>query len=246
MRLIAFIAKAGICSRRKAGIYIKDGKVGLCGKIVREPWYIVKDSDWISLDGKQLSIEKKVYVVVNKPRGVTATTEDRFAVKKVTELAPAKYGRLYPVGRLDKGSRGLLILTNDGDLCYKLTHPKFEVEKEYALTVSGEVDSQKLNRIKAGVEDEGDILKVKSCSIVNSKKDKTELSVTVQEGKKRHLRRLFKSVGLEVLDLKRVRIGGLELGNLREGSFRTLDKDDIYRLALASADREARCKDRKR
>ena len=232
MRLNAFIARAGYCSRRKATDFVKDGKVKVGGKVVGEPWYVVKDGDAVMVNGKLLQAEKGLYFVVNKPRGVTATVEDVHALKKITEILPKRYARLYPIGRLDKDSRGLVILTNDGDLCYQLTHPKFEIEKEYIVTVKGLLDEYSFKRMKSGVFDEGDILKVKSYSGAKKAGDHTILHVIIAEGKKRHLRRLFKTLGNPVIDLKRIRIGGLRLGELREGGFEKIDKETMYNLAL--------------
>lgn len=233
MRLNVFIAKTGLSSRRKATDLIKEGRVKVGGKVVPEPWYVIRKGDAISVNGKLLSAaEKNLYFVVNKPKGVTSTVEDAHALKKVTDILPKKYSRLYPVGRLDKNSRGLIILTNDGDLCYNLTHPKFEIEKEYAVTVKGLLDANSLKRIKDGVFSEGDVLKVKAYQGVKKCGDRTALHVVITEGKKRHLRRLFKSLGNPVIDLKRVRIGGLLLGDLREGGFAKIDEKTIYHMAL--------------
>lgn len=234
MRLNAYIAKAGFCARRKADTYIKGGEVKVSGNVVIEPWYVVKDGDKITVGGKALAAEKEAYLVVAKPKGVTATLEDRFAARKITEIVPRKFGRLYPVGRLDKDSRGLIILTNDGEFCYRLTHPKFEIEKEYIVLVEGLPADLKLADIKKGVWDEGDILKVKSCDVIGSKNEKTELSLVICEGKKRHIRRIFKHIGVKILDLKRVRIGGLKLGGMRDGSFKIMKKAEIYALALGT------------
>ena len=126
MRLNAFISNSGVTSRRKATELIKAGKVTVGGKIVSEPWYVVKDGDAIKAGGRMLRVEEKLYFIVNKPKGVTATAEDKHAEKKITDMVPGRRERLYPIGRLDKDSSGLIMLTNDGDLCYKLTHPKAE------------------------------------------------------------------------------------------------------------------------
>jgi len=232
VRLNAFISRAGYCSRRNATLFVKDGKVKVGGKVVAEPWYVVQPGDAVSVNGKLLRAENNIYFIVNKPRGVTTTVEDSHAFKKIIEIVPKRHARLYPIGRLDKDSRGLIILTNDGDLCYQLTHPKFEIEKEYVVTVSGELDEHSLKRLKAGVLDEGDILKVRSYSGLKKSGDRTTLHVVIAEGKKRHLRRLFKAVGNPVTDLKRIRIGDLRLGELKEGSFEKIDRETIYRLAL--------------
>jgi 23S rRNA pseudouridine2605 synthase len=235
MRLNAFIAKAGFTSRRKAALFIKEGSVKVGGKVVCEPWYLVKEGDAVTVNGKLLNAEKKTYFIVNKPKGVTATVEDEHALKKITEIVPKRYARLYPIGRLDKDSGGLIILTNDGDLCYQLTHPKFEVEKEYVVTVKGSLEPDVLARLKRGVFDEGDLLKVKAYSGMKKAGGNTALHVVIAEGKKRHLRRLFKSLGNPVIDLKRIRIGNLRLGDLREGSFEKIDRETIYRLAIGKS-----------
>lgn len=233
MQLNAFIAKSGLCARRKAALLIQGGRVTVNGKKVLEPWYRIQERDSVKVDGKLLDTREGIYIIVNKPKGVTVTREDRFAARKITDIIPHEYRHLYPVGRLDRDSRGLLILTNDGDLCYRLTHPKFEIEKEYRVCVKGTLEDQQLKKLKKGVRDGADTLKVKTCSIVRSGQGRTELAVIVTEGKKRHLRRLFAAIGLTVLDLKRIRIGSLELGTLREGSFKAIKKRAIYKMALS-------------
>jgi 23S rRNA pseudouridine2605 synthase len=230
-KLNVFIAKAGVCSRRKADLLIKDGKVKINGRVIVEPWTVVAAKDFVSVNGKPLRAEKQIYLIVNKPRGVTVTLEDKYAKRKITDHIPNKYGRVFPVGRLDKDTSGLIIMTNDGDLCHELTHPSFEIDKEYVATVEGALKSGSMDLMRAGVEDEGDILKVKSVSLLNRDKQKTVLKIIISEGKKRHIRRLLMQVGARVMNLKRVRIGNLELGALKEGKFRGLDKKEMYLLA---------------
>jgi 23S rRNA pseudouridine2605 synthase len=233
MNLNAYISKSGYCSRRKAALLVKEGKVTVNGKVVIEPWFEVKDADRVKVTGRTVESQRHVYIILNKPKGVTSTLEDRFAAKKITDLIPAKYGRVYPVGRLDKESRGLIVLTNDGDLCYTMTHPKFGIEKEYVVTIKGEGGPAIVKKLKKGVKDEEDILKVKDARILKSSVDKTIVRVVVCEGKKRHLRRLFMRLGLDVVDLVRVRVGGLRLGELRDGRFRITDKASLV-AALSS------------
>jgi 23S rRNA pseudouridine2605 synthase len=228
MKLNLFIAKGGYCSRRNAALLIKDGKVTVNGRAVLEPWYEVQDGDAVKADGKLLNTEKQVYILFNKPRGVTATCEDKFAEEKITDLIPKRFGRVYPVGRLDKNSRGLIILTNDGDLCHRFTHPKFEIEKEYLVTIEGDAEETIIKRLMKGVEDYGEILRVKSASIARRWLNKTQLDVIICEGKKRHLRRLFEALGYKVLDLLRIRIGRVHLGDLKEGRLKLVDKKFIY------------------
>ena len=230
MNLNAYISKSGFCSRRKAALLVKEGKVTVNGKRVIEPWLDVKDGDAVRAEGKLIGATKHVYIIINKPKGVTSTLEDKFAYKKITDLVPQKYGRVYPVGRLDRDSRGLIILTNDGDLCHKLTHPKFEIEKEYVVTVKGLAEPALLKKLKKGVMDEDEVLKVKSASLVKETGGRSAIKVVICEGKKRHLRRLFGRVGFDVVDLVRVRIGALRLGELRDGRFRVVDRKAIVTM----------------
>ncbi|MFA5146027.1 MAG: pseudouridine synthase [Candidatus Omnitrophota bacterium] len=232
MRLNAFIAKAGLCARRKAVAYIKEGRVCVGGRVVREPWHEVKEDAHVTVDGKDVGSQREAYLAFNKPKGVTVTLEDRFASRKIIDMIPKRYGRIYPVGRLDKDSRGLILLTTDGDLCHRLTHPRFEIEKEYAVSVDSAVTEDQLEQVRRGIADKGDVLNVRSCKIVRSAGGVTELEVIAAEGKKRHLRRIFKKLGLNVIDLRRVRIGGLKLDALGEGKFRELDRETVYDLTL--------------
>jgi len=220
MRLNAFIAKSGYCSRRKAVSFVKEGSVSVNGKMVREPWYELSEDDSVAICGKIVRPKKHLYLIFNKPRGVTTTLEDKYAKKKIIDFIPEYLGRVYPVGRLDKDSRGLCILTNDGNLCYKLTHPKFGVEKEYILRVKGVVDKAAMEKMTRGVREGADILKVERVTIKKRKAGETILKVIVHEGKKRHLRRLARAMGYSVIDLKRERIGNIRLGNLKEGAFK--------------------------
>lgn len=228
LRLSAFIAASGFCSRRKAAFLIKKGDVAVNGKTALQPWLEIKEEDRVEVCGRVVDFARRVYIIFNKPKGVTTTLKDKFAARKITDFIPKEYGRVYPVGRLDKDSEGLIILTNDGRLCYELTHPKFEIEKEYELWVRPSVAPEALKRMKKGVTDTGDLLKVKSATLEATENNKTKISVVVSEGKKRHLRRLFARLGLNVLSLKRVRIGGLKLGNLKEGEFKIVDKKNLH------------------
>ena len=221
MRLNKFIAKTGYCSRRQADVLIRQGKVKVGRKIVKEPWQRVKDSDLVTIENRTLRIPQNyIYLILNKPRGFVVTKKDKFAKKTIYKLLPKRFKNLFPVGRLDKDSRGLLILTNDGDFSYRYTHPKFEVEKEYILVVKGRFTEDDISRASRGVRDGKDLLRVKKTKIQRVYSDKTKLSCLVTEGKKRHLRRLFSCLGFKVLDLKRIRMGDFSLGNLKEGQFK--------------------------
>lgn len=229
MRLNRFIAKTGFCSRRKADLLIKEGKVKVNGVYIKEPWYRVEDKDRIEIDNMIIN-HKKIeykYIIINKPKGVVCTLKDRFAERKIIDLLPQSLKNLYPVGRLDKNSCGLLILTNDGDFCFRLTHPKFNIEKEYIVKIKGDFDRKMIEKAQRGVKDGKDILKVKSIKIIKKNEKGTCLRIVAVEGKKRHIRRLLKNLGVEVIELQRIRIGRLRLGNLKEGEYKILTKKPV-------------------
>ncbi len=231
MKLNLYISKSGYCSRRNAVSLIRDGRVTVNTGKVTEPWREVAVSDDVRVNGKSVKPEKWVYIIFNKPRGVTTTLDDKFAVKKVCDYIPKKFGRIFPVGRLDKDSRGLLIMTNDGDLCYRLTHPKYEVEKEYRVTVLGSVQDSMMGSMVKGIRDQGEELKVRSAQILSRTSNKTVLKIEVCEGKKRHIRRIFESLGFVVADLRRVRMANIRIGRIEEGGYRIVDRHDIYKMA---------------
>jgi pseudouridine synthase len=235
MRLSVFIAKSGYASRRKADLLIKEGKVAVNRKVIRQPFYSVNIGDAVAVEGKIIKPKDFSYVILNKPKGVTTTRQDRFASSKVIDFLAPELRSLYPVGRLDKNSTGLLILTNDGKLCYELTHPKFEIEKEYLVLVAGKIGPKECRAAKRGVVDEGERLGVKRIRVLRRGADESLCGVVVCEGKKRHLRRLFRALGLGVKALKRIRIGGLVLGALREGKYKSLNQDKIYSLVFKKA-----------
>lgn len=228
MRLNLFISKSGYCSRRKADSFIKNGEVEINGKVVEKPFYQVKEEDSVRVKGSKIDIKQRFYIVFNKPKGVTTTLNDRFAAKKVIDFFPKHCKGVYPAGRLDKDSSGMLLLTNDGDFCYKITHPKFMVEKEYLVKVEGLLQAEHCRKAREGVNSEGDLLRVKSIFILSRGREETLCKVIVGEGKKRHLRRLFKQIGFKVRELERISIGNLKLGDLAEGEYKIMDKEEIY------------------
>jgi pseudouridine synthase len=223
MKLNAFLSRNGVSSRRKAVLLIKDARVSVNGRVVKEPWLEVGPGDSVTVSGMKVQARRHVYAIINKPKGFTSTLEDPYAERRVVDLIDPKYGRIYPVGRLDKDSRGLMILTSDGDLCHKLTHPKFKIEKEYVVTIKGPADEKVLKKLMKGVMSDGDLLRVRSAHIEKSDDDRSAIKVTICEGRKRHLRRLFGCLGLDVKDLVRTRIAGLRLGDLREGRVKMLE-----------------------
>ncbi len=228
MRLNLFIAKSGYASRRKADSLIKEGKVKVNNEEAVKPFLQVDSKDKVEVEGKILRPKEHIYILFNKPKGVTTTLSDKFALKKVIDFFPKKFRGVYPVGRLDRQSCGLLILTNDGDFCYRLTHPKFSIEKEYLVELKGQISSNDCQRASNGLNLDGEHLKVKSIRILRSQENKTLSKVVISEGKKRHLRRLFKALGFPVTELKRVRVGRLVLGSLKIGNYRLIEGKKIY------------------
>jgi len=230
MRLNLFIARSGYASRRKADELVKGGQVKINNRVVTNCGYRVEPDDKVAIGSELLKIKSFVYVIFNKPCGVTTTLKDKFAKHTVVDHLPAQLGKVYPVGRLDKNSQGLLLLTNDGDLCYRISHPKFNVEKEYILEVRGNVEPGDLRKAVRGVMDGGERLRVKRVSIDGKNKEVTTLRVIVCEGRKRQLRRLFMRLGFKVVLVKRVRIGSLHLGSLKQGEFSILSREKIARI----------------
>ena len=232
MRLNVYIAKSGISSRRKADALIAGGSVSLNGVIVRQPFVCVGDSDDVAVNGLSLKQKDDIYLAFHKPAGVTSTKKDRFAKKTIVDYLPKKFQCRFPVGRLDKDSSGLLILTNDGRACYGLTHPKFMVEKEYVLLLKGMLAPADCLKAKTGVIDDGDLLKAKEIKVIRKSLNSTLCRVVVCEGKKRHLRRLFQVLGFRVLELLRVRVGAVTLGKIKPGAYHIISKQLVYKNIL--------------
>lgn len=221
-----FIASSGYCSRRKAEELIKNEKVYVNGKLA-ELGKRVDELDSVLVEGKKIKIDnKKIYIILNKPAGYVCTNKNFEGEKNIFDLVKTKEV-LHAVGRLDKNSRGLVLLTNDGGLTQKFTHPSFEHEKEYEVQVIGSRGKglDIVKKFKKGIDiGDGDgVVKAKKVGSIG--KDKFRIVLT--EGKKRQIRRMFKAVGCEVVDLVRTRIGSIKLGNLKEGVWKKLDKEDV-------------------
>ena len=229
MRLNVFIAHCGFSSRRSADELIKKGQVKVNGRVIKEPWFKVKEKDKVLVKGNWIRPKNFVYLAFYKPRGVVTTLKDKFASKTVNDyLSPSLKG-VYPVGRLDKYSEGLLLLTNDGDFCYRLTHPKFRVEKEYFLELKGKVIPSDLKKALKGVYDEGEFLKVDKIMVDERSRDRTRLRVIIREGKKRELRRIFRKLGFGIALLKRIRIANIRIGRLKPGELKVINKENAFR-----------------
>ncbi len=231
MPLNKFIAHSGVCSRRDAAEMVKLGKVKVNNVVVTDPGHKVISKDEISFNGKRLQLEKNlVYILLNKPKDYITTTEDPQGRKTVLDLIRrATPERIYPVGRLDRNTSGVLLLTNDGELSQKLTHPSNEVKKVYAVTLNKPLEKKDFDKILAGVTLEDGLASVDVLAYADSK-DKTQLGVEIHSGRNRIVRRIFESLGYDVKALDRVVFSGLTKKNVDRGKWRFLNEKEVREL----------------
>ncbi|MCB6994177.1 rRNA pseudouridine synthase [bacterium 210820-DFI.6.37] len=231
MRLNKYIAHAGIASRRKADELTINGNVKINGVAMRQPGYDVKPGDVVEVNGVTVRRqEKSEYVLLNKPTGYITSVRDDKDRPVVTELTADVDARLFPVGRLDYNTSGLLLLTNDGDLAYQLTHPKHQVPKTYRALVAGVLSKEKLARLRKGVDIGGFITSPAQVRVIRQNPRSALVEITIHEGKNRQVRKMFAAVGNRVQELQRIAIGELYLGRLKEGHYRKLTRDEIQYL----------------
>jgi len=235
-RLQKVIANSGVTSRRKAEELILNGKVKVNGKVVTELGTKVSESAEIEVNGNILSKETKVYYLLNKPRGIITSTKDEHERKTVVNLIE-ETKRIYPVGRLDYDTTGLLILTNDGELANYLMHPKNEIDKVYVAKINGMLSPKELMMLKNGVIIDG--VKTSKARVKSRKYDKASdtsiIEITIHEGKNHQVKKMFEAVNHEVLKLKRERIAFLDLTGLKSGEYRKLNPKEVAKLyALTS------------
>ena len=231
-RLQKYIARCGAASRRAAEELILAGRVKVNKTTVTELGTKVDcDNDKVFLDGKILEPEKKLYyIMLNKPKGYVATASDERGRDTVTDLVSDIDARLYPVGRLDYLSEGLLFLTNDGDFTYKMTHPTQHISKKYQVVVSGIPEFEDIKKLRCGVDIGGYITAPARVDIVHTEERTAQLNITISEGKNRQVRKMCEAVGYPVLRLRRVNIGGVSLGNLPLGKWRHLTDAELNKL----------------
>jgi 23S rRNA pseudouridine2605 synthase len=230
--IIKLLTAAGLGSRRKMTEVIKRGGVSVNGRIIEsytEP--VDPAQDIITVDGRRISTQvvPNIYLIMNKPKGIVATTQDDRGARTVIDILPEQYRhtRLYPVGRLDKDSTGLVLLTNDGNLTYRLTHPRFEQEKEYLVRIEEELTPADRTKLEQGV----DLYDGRTApAAINKAPAPYSYAVIIHEGRKHQVRRMFAALGYTVLALRRVRLGRLKLGVLAEGSVRPLTPEEIRAL----------------
>ena len=230
VRLNKYIADAGICSRRNADMYISAGNVTVNGEVMTTLGYRVKPTDEVRFDGKLLSSEKKEYILLNKPKGFITTTNDEKGRKTVMDLvANATNVRILPVGRLDRATTGLLLLTNDGELTKKLTHPTHGVRKIYHVILDRKLDYKDFMKVQDGLELEDGLIEVDEISYVNDK-PKNEIGIKIHSGRNRIVRRIFEHLGYQVEKLDRVVFAGLTKKDLPRGHWRRLTQQEVINL----------------
>lgn len=233
-RLDKYLSGNGYVSRRGVEGFLLDNEVLINGKKATEAGKRINpEKDIILINGKKTVKPSFVYFLLNKPKGTVSTSSDEKGRGTVTNLVKTKE-RVYPVGRLDQDSRGLILLTNDGDLTFRLTHPKFHIPKTYYVTVAGSVPIDKLVRLRKGIRLEEGVTSPAEVTILKSTPNDTTLRFILHEGWKRQIRRMCEAVKLKVIDLQRVSIGPLQLGNLGEGKHRNLEPKELTKLKEAS------------
>lgn len=233
-RLQKVMAHAGVASRRKSEKMIKDGRVKVNGETVTEMGYQVKNSDTIEVDGIPLNKEEPIYILLNKPRGVVSTADDPKGRETVVDLIEGIEQRIYPVGRLDYDTTGVLVLTNDGELAHKLMHPKFEFEKTYVAKVEGRVTREDITRLERGLIIDGEKTAPAQARILNYDKrsDKSKVELIIHEGKNHQVKKMLQAVGHPVEKLTRDAYGFLNTEGLQSGEWRELKQYEVNKLKL--------------
>ncbi len=231
LRLDRLLAEAGFGSRSEVKRIIKKGKVKVNGEVVKEPSFKVDpERDEITVNGEPVVYESEYYIVLNKPSGYITSTKDReLTVMELVSDLP-RFQRLFPVGRLDKDAEGLLLMTTDGELAHRLTHPKWKVPKTYLVEVEGKVKEEELEPIRKGIKLKDFTAKPAQVEVLESKEGSSKLLITIKEGKYHQVKRMFAAIGHPVKYLKRVKFGSIELGELPKGEYRHLTEEEVKRL----------------
>lgn len=230
VRLQKYMADCGVASRRKCEEYILEGKVKINGIVIKKlGTKVIIEKDVVEYDSKVINSDKKfVYVLLNKPIGYLTTLKDQFSRRTILDLVKIKQ-RIVPVGRLDMNTSGAIILTNDGDLVYKITHPKHEIEKTYIVTLKGIITNNEIEQLRKGVNIEDYITKTAKVKVLSldKEKDTSELEIIIREGKNRQIRKMCEIVNRKVLALHRSKIGNIRIDDLESGKWRYLDKQEV-------------------
>ncbi len=231
-RLQKFMSRHGVASRRACEEIIASGRVKVNGKTVTTPGTTVDPArDRVEVDGRVLGrTETPVYIMLYKPRGYLSTVSDPKGRKIVTELIPEVKERVFPVGRLDYDSEGLLIMTNDGDLTYRLTHPAHNIPKTYRVRVRGIPDTGSLDRLSRGIMLDDGMTAPARIEFIQEREGNALFEITIHEGRNRQIKRMFENIGHRVIRLKRVKMGPLSLGDMKPGQYRHLRETEVFRL----------------
>ena len=231
MRINKYIATSGIASRRKADELIQNGNVKVNNITLTEPGYDVKPGDVVEVNGRIIDVEqKKIYLMLNKPLGYITSVKDQQGRPTVMDLMTEVEGRVFPVGRLDYNTTGLLLMTNDGDFSYKVSHPKHQMGKTYRALVKGILSRERISKLRRGVDIGGFVTSPAEVEIVKEYPKHTLVEITIHEGRNRQVRKMFKAVGNPVEELQRIAIGEVKLGRLKEGGYRKLTREEINKL----------------
>ena len=230
IRINKYIANAGIVSRRAADELIKSGRVKINGNVVTEPGVTISENDVVKIDNKEIKARAKKYIIFYKPAGYITTKSDPQERKTIYDLLPPDVDHLKPAGRLDKDSSGLLIMTNDGELIQKLTHPKIHVPKVYRVTVEGKISMQDIQAMQKGLEiEEGKTAYADAC-VLEYSQGKTSLEIILYQGYNRQIRRMLEKLGYEVVSLKRTAHANISLEGLEKGKYRYLSGKEVISL----------------
>jgi 23S rRNA pseudouridine2605 synthase len=231
MRLQKYLADAGVASRRAAEKLIVAGRVAVNDQTIARLGTLVNPaSDRVTVDGRAIRERRKLHVAINKPKGYLCTKADPQGRRTVGQLLPREWASLYPVGRLDRDTEGLLFLTNDGAFCLRMTHPRFGVRKTYLAEIEGRAPTDLVPRLVKGLKDAGEQLRAETARVLGFDESRSLVRLTLREGKYREVRRLFAALGIAVLSLKRIQIGPIKLGELPTGKWRVLTPDEVKRL----------------
>ena len=236
IRIQKIMSDSGVCSRRKAEEYISEGRVKVNGRPCKLGDKALAGKDIITLDGEKIYVAKKrqlYYIMLHKPRGYVTTMSDELDRKCVTELLTKVPERVYPIGRLDKNSEGLLLFTNDGNFANDIMHPSRHIAKTYRVTVRPDINDEQLIKLASGVEIDGKMTQEWSVVVLDKQPGRVVLQMTIHEGRNRQIRKMCEAVGLEVARLKRTAIGPVKLGMLKPGEYRELKPDELRALRNA-------------
>ena len=231
MRLNKFLASAGVASRRKCDQLIQEGLISVNAKVVNEVGTIINEKkDKVFYEGRQILLSSSfVYIKLNKPKGYACTAKDEKGRKTIYDLLP-QGERLFSIGRLDYDTEGLIILTNDGDFANKVAHPRYSVDKEYHVTIEGQIKESELAVLRKGVVIDGERMPSAKVEFLSTDGKFTKLSIVIDEGMNRQIRRMFEAIGKTIKLLKRVRIGNVKLGGVKRGDFRDLTTQELDSL----------------